>query len=276
MYWAGHPQARIGKDQQTPAETIFSRPGFITTDGLYRISGSHSDVQTIKQEIDKVSSLYPVSLSQKSDLRATSRSCPPSRTCTPSPAPSSSSWGSFRSLWFLGRCFSYQTSLCLEGWRAGENSDQLQSRINPDQNGSDPADNWKVSLEKSNLHVLESPLSLAGPQKATLQCILVHLAKVLFPPHNPHNLTTPMLALGQGSTQVAQHQDKNRMGASNLAIVFGPTMVSFFVFFFLPNNMVLFDDSIKPMVLISLIFSCSHMTNNVQWILVWYGLSKKS
>ena len=65
MYWAGHPQARIGKDQQPPAETIFSRPGFITTDGLYRISGSHSDVQTIKQEIDKVSSLYPVSLADQ-------------------------------------------------------------------------------------------------------------------------------------------------------------------------------------------------------------------
>merc|ERR1719458_1764534 len=43
-------------------EQVTHRPGFITTDGLYRISGSHSDVQTIKQEIDKVSSLYPVSL----------------------------------------------------------------------------------------------------------------------------------------------------------------------------------------------------------------------
>ena len=54
-----------------------------------------------------------------------------------------------------------------------------------------------MSLEKSNLHVLESPLSLAGPQKATLQCILVHLAKVLFPPGGESPLT--MLALVQGS-----------------------------------------------------------------------------
>ena len=191
MYWAGHPQARIGKDQQTPAETIFSRPGFITTDGLYRISGSHSDVQTIKQEIDKVSSLYPVSLSLKNltsgqlrdPVHHRERARPRQR---PQALPEGAS-GACDSLGG-GRSLSYQTSLCLEGWRAGENSDQLQSRINPDQNGSDPADNWKVSLEKSNLHVLESPLSLAGPQKATLQCILVHLAKVLFPPHNPHNL----------------------------------------------------------------------------------------
>ena len=33
---------------------IFCRPAFITTDGLYRICGAHSDVQMIKQEIDKV------------------------------------------------------------------------------------------------------------------------------------------------------------------------------------------------------------------------------
>ena len=34
--------------------SLVFRPSFITTDGIYRISGAHSDIQRIKQEIDKV------------------------------------------------------------------------------------------------------------------------------------------------------------------------------------------------------------------------------
>ena len=35
-------------------QPFYFRPAFITTDGLYRICGAHSDVQRIKEEIDKV------------------------------------------------------------------------------------------------------------------------------------------------------------------------------------------------------------------------------
>ena len=92
--------------QQT--QSFYFRPSFITTDGLYRICGAHSDVQMIKQEIDKVLSSPPhpsyPSLWPLSDLRATLRSCLPLKVFTLWLAPSNSSWGSFQSQWFLGRC----------------------------------------------------------------------------------------------------------------------------------------------------------------------------
>ena len=92
--------------QQT--QSFYFRPSFITTDGLYRICGAHSDVQMIKQEIDKVLSSPPhpsyPSLWPLSDLRATLRSCLPLKVFTLWPALSNSSWGSFQSQSFLGRC----------------------------------------------------------------------------------------------------------------------------------------------------------------------------
>merc|ERR1712037_611499 len=138
---------------------VTHRPSFITTDGLYRICGAHSDVQMIKQEIDKgnfeilstIESVHALTSALKLFLRELPEPVIP--------------------------------------W---ENVPKLLEVIN-----SSSRESESIKMRRIRLIIQ----SLPGPKKATLQLILAHLAKV------------------------AEYEEQNRMGASNLGIVFGPTMM---------------------------------------------------